>query len=372
MPTTPYRAPAGYYQADNTNYPQRQSAIGGIVDLVGNPAGVGSNMMGDPYTDEEIAAAASAPLMRAPGVPLAPMRMGTQTSSAAPSVTTLQPGRTTPFSRADAQALAALDPRALDEAKALAVLPESTPAKMTGSFGGKSFEMQPSARVDRNALARLYAQAQERKGQERQDSVRAQEQAGKLAIVEAPGKQLTERAKLDNDAKVKIAEMEAELKRPLNEAEIAKINAQTAASTGAETRAQAEAARQPQQQQQAAIDAALAEAQASPFAQTPEGRARIAALAKQSTVGKVVPEAAASAAGPQRSVSEVGAEMIADPIVAAALKRARDLKAGHWSGSQGRRDSAAASALLQRAVEDFARRNGVDPMELRPFLALGG
>src|SRR5688572_1703456 len=193
MPTLPG---SGYYEAENVNYPRKPSPIGAIVDLLANPAGVGSNMMGDPYSDEEIASARRAPLMRAPGVPL-PSFGSERMAPMSNQPTVLTPGRTTPFSRADAQALAALDPRALAEAKAIAAMPESMPAKMTGSFGGKSFEMQPSARVDRNALAKLYASAQERKGQERQDAVRGQEQSGRERIVSIPGEQATKRREME-------------------------------------------------------------------------------------------------------------------------------------------------------------------------------
>ena len=389
----------GYYEAEDVNYPSKQSFIGGITDAQGSPIGVGSNMMSDPYTDEEIAKAKRFdPTMR-PQLPSTPEAaaaldeyiarektmqqdygIGAQPprdpymaslpprqAAPTPGVTTLQPGRTSAFSRADAQALAALDPRALDEARSLAALPESMPAKMTGSFGGKSFEMQPSARVDRNALARLYSQAQTRQGQERQDSVRAQEQGGRERLVAIPGQQLTDRAKLDNETKIKIAQMEAELKRPLNEAEIAKINAQTAAVTGGETRAQAQAARQKSPEQEA-IDAALAEAQASPFAQTPEGRARITALAKRSTAGQAVPESVAGAAGPLPDVGQAAAEVMADPGIAAIIARAKETVPGFFTGGQGRQTGAAARQLAERAITARLTRAGVSPEDAQAVI----
>ncbi len=364
MPTLPG---SGYYDAENVNYPRKPSFIGGIVDSAGNPAGVGSNMMGDPYSEEEISAASRAPLMKAPGVPLSPMGQG-----GTPGVTTLQPSRTQPFSRADAQALHALDPRALAEAKAMAALPESTPAKMTGSFGGKSFEMQPSARVDRNALAKLYAAAQERKGQERQDSVRAQEQGGRERIVSIPGEQATKRRGMELETEERITGKKLEGEAPERAARIAASQAQTAAATGAEGRAQAQAARQPSPQQEA-IDAALAEAQASPFAQTPEGRARIAALAKRSTAGQAVPESVAGVAGPLPDVGQAAAEVMADPGIAAIIARAKETTPGMFTGGQGRQTGAAARQLAERAITARLTRAGVSPEDIQAVItsALG-
>ena len=282
-------------------------------------------------------------------------------------VTTLQPSRTAAFSRADAQALHALDPRALEEARGVAALPESTPAKMTGSFGGKSFEMQPSARVDRNALAKLYAAAQERKGQERQDSVRAQEQGGKLALVEAPGKQLTDRRKMELEAEERITGKKLEADAPGRAADIAAKNAQTAAVTGGETRAQAQAARQKTPEQEA-IDTALAEAQASPFAQTPEGRARIAALAKRSTTGQAVPESAEGVAGPGPDIGQATAEIMADPGIAAIIARVKETTPGVFTGSQGRQTGAAARQLAERAIRARLARSGVSPDEAQQVI----
>lgn len=347
--------PAGYYQVPGLPYPRtptdpnrNRDLLGDVVDPAMEPdRGVGSAPPRDPF----MANLSPRQPQAAPGGP----------------VTTLTPSRTTPFSRADAQALAALDPRALQEAKDLAALPESTPAKMTATFGGRNFEMQPSARVDRNALARLYAQAQERKGQERQDVVRGQEQAGKERIVSIPGEQATKRREMELGTEERLATKKAEAEAPIRAADIAAKAAQTAAVTGAEQRAAAAAARQPSPQQ-AAIDAALAEAQASPFAQTPEGRQRIAALYRQSTVGKALPPedaAAAATAGPSPDIGTATAEIMADPGMAAIIARAKETEPGLFTGGRGRQTNAAARQLAERAIRARLARAGASPEDVQ-------
>lgn len=289
-------------------------------------------------------------------------------AGAAPAVTTLQPSRTAPFSRADAQALAALDPRALEEAKGVAALPESTPAKMTGTFGGRSFEMQPAARVDRNALAKLYAAAQERKMQERQDAVRGQEQSGKERLVSIPGEQATKRREMELGTEERITGKKLEADAPARAADIAAKQAQTAAATGAEQRAAAQAARQPSPQQEA-IEQRLAEAKTSPFAQTTEGRARIALLEKQALAGRGLPaELAEGAAGPAADIGTAAAEIMADPGIAAIIARAKETTPGVFTGAQGRQTGAAARQLAERAIQARLARAGVSPEEARTII----
>lgn len=342
--------PSGYNPTDPN---RNRDLLNNVIDPAMEPdRGIGSAPPRDPYM-------ASLP----PAVPR---------PSATPPVTMLQPGRTSPFSRADAQALAALDPRALEEARGVAALPESTPAKITGSFGGKSFEMQPSARVDRNALAKLYAAAQERKGQERQDAVRSQEQSGRERIVSIPGQQGLEKRKAELEAEERITGKKLEADAPARAADIAAKQAQTAAATGAEQRAQAQAARQPTPQQEA-IDAALAQAEASPFAQTPEGRKRIAALYKQSTAGKALPPedaalAAEGAAGPGPDIGSAAAEVMADPGIAAIIARTKETKPGVFSGSRDRQTNAAARALAERAIKARLARSGASPEEAQEIV----
>ncbi len=284
--------------------------------------------------------------------------------------TVLQPSRTSAFNARDAQSLAALDPRALAEANALAPLDQ--PKKMTGTFGGQSFEMTPSQRVGRDQLAQIYNKYQGRQGQEREDAVRSQEQAGRERIVSIPGQQgITKRGmELESDERQGTAKRAFET--PTRDADIAAKGAQTAAVTGAEGRAQ-DVHGERGAPNQAAIDEQYAKLAASPFAQTPSVRELLKQLAPQTTSGRAVPGQAAAiadASAPAKSASEVGAAMLEDPIISAAIKRAKSVKSGHWSGMQGRRDSAAAQQLLNRAVEDFAKRHGIDPSELRPFLSL--
>lgn len=354
--------PADYYRVPGVPYPAMPRQPRPPVDP--------NDLLRDTTMDADAGMGAQPP--RDPYMANLPPRPQAQ---AAPAVTTLSPGRTTPFSRADAQALAALDPRALEQAKALAAMPESTPAKITGSFGGKNFEMQPAARVDRNALARLYAGMQQKQGQERQDAVRGQEQSGRERLVTIPGEQLTNRRKMELESEERITGKKLEGEAPERAARIAQTQAQTAAVSGAETRAQAQAARQ-QTPQQEAIDTALAEAQASPFAQTPEGRARIAALAKQSTVGKVVPDSAATAGGPAPDPiaaleSDEGVQKI---IADAKSKSSWSLNPATGFGADVRASRAAARNLAQSAIRRAAAKYGMAPEEIQQYIQskLGG
>lgn len=291
-------------------------------------------------------------------------------AASATGPTVLQPSRTQAFSTRDAQSLAAVDPRALQEANALAALDK--PKTMTGTFGGRSFEMTPSARVDRNALARLYAQAQERKGQEREDSVRGQVAKNAQDLVRIPGDQGIKKREMELGTEERITGKKLEADAPARAADIAAKNAQTAAITGGETRAQAQAARQPTPQQEA-IDAAYAQAVASPFAQTPEGRKRIAALYRQSTAGKALPPedaamAAEGAAGPGPDIGAAAAEVMADPGIAAIIARVKETKPGMISGSRDRQTNVAARALAERAIKARLARSGVTPEEAQEIV----
>ena len=284
--------------------------------------------------------------------------------------TVLQPSRTSAFNARDAQSLAALDPRALAEANALAPLDQ--PKKMTGTFGGQSFEMTPSQRVGRDQLAQIYNKYQTKQGEERADDVRGQGFKNQQEIVSIPGRQGIEKRTLELASDERQGTAKRAFETPTRDADIAAKTAGTAAAIGAEKRTQTEhGERVPANQ--AAIDEQYAKLAASPFAQTPSVRALLKQLAPQTTTGRAAPGQAgaiADAAAPAQSVSEVGSAMLEDPIISAAIKRAKAVKSGHWSGVQGHRDSAAAQQLLNRSVADFASRHGIDPGELRPFLSL--
>ena len=358
MPT--YRPPAGFYQAENVNYPQSPAFTEGAVDLLGNPAGVGTNMSGQLYSDPT-----SARPSFASEAPPSPMQ-------STPGVTRLTPGRQTPFSRADAQALAALDPRALEEANALAARPESKPALITGSFGGKSFEMQPSARVDRNALARLYQQAEARKGQEREDAVRGQEQGGRERLVSIPGQQLNEREKIRVDADAKKQASAQEFERPERDARVASSQSQTTIAGQEAGRKGQEFAERVTPGQQA-IDDQLAKAESSPFAATPAGRAAILDLRKRSTAGRQLPtetnRALAEGASPAPDIGTAAAEVMADPGIAALIERAKQTEAGFLTGSRGRATGAAARQLAERAIRARLARSGIPPEEAQQLIS---
>lgn len=296
---------------------------------------------------------------------------GTNTDIGTPGVTRLEPSRTSAFSGRDAQSLATLDPRALEEANKIAALDQ--PKKMTGSFGGKSFEMTPAARVGRNQLAEIYNKYQGVKGQERQDAVRGQEQAGKERIVGIPGEQATKRREMELGTEERLAGKKFESEAPVRAAEIAAKQAQTAATTGAEGRAQAQAARQPSPQQES-IDAALAQAQASPFATTPAGRAQIMALYKMSTAGKAMPPdqagtVAEGVAGPPAGVSDIAA----DPGIASLIERARGSQTSTIGGflpGAGERTATATAAknVAIRAIRAKAAQQGWTPDEVNEYV----
>lgn len=370
----PLGAPAGYYQVPGLPYPGRPAipqpnrsvidpndllaTAAAQQDGMGADAGVGT----PPPRDPAMNALPRGTLSGAPGA--SPM-----TGDA--SVIRLAPNRTSPFSRADAQALAALDPRVLEEAKGLAKL--DTPKTMTATFNGQNFEMTPAARVDRNALARLYAQGQERKAQEQQAKVRGEEQAGKERLVAIPGQQATDRAKIEAEAKAKESAAAREAAAPKTAAEVAALNAKTKAD-------EASAARQersfvsPEEQ---AANAAYEQAVASPFARTPEGQARIAALLPNTTHGKrMVPterEAFAKGAAPTKTADEVITDIMADPGIAKLMENAKATRTGMLNrlnpyGAENRQTAAAARALAERAIQARLQREGVDPNVVRGLL----
>ncbi len=347
--------PTGYYKVPGLPYPATQQPArqpADPMDLLRDKsmdadAGVGTAPPRDPYM-------ANLP----PVPPKTPM---------APPVTTLTPGRQTPFSRADAQALAALDPRALAEAKNIAAMPESTPAKITGSIGGKSFEMQPTARVDRNALARLYSQAIERQGQERQDAVRSQIQGGNERIAAIPGKSAVDLAKQQGSDKIGAINAEGAIQAPTRAANIAKSDAETAALGGKERRAQGEFDRtnDPKERQRAAAIDALAKLEASGFDKTPEGRktaASLRALAGSQLPSDVAQSVAQSSSGtsPQDEFAAVE-EFTASPEVARIIGEIQKNKQGMFYSTARRKGSEANRKALDSYIDRYAKAKGVDP-----------
>lgn len=345
----------GFYEVPGLPYPRAPAPARPPVDpmdllrdtSMDADAGVGAQPPRDPYM-------ANLP----PAPPKTPM---------APRVTTLAPSRTSPFSRADAQALAALDPRALDEAKNIAAMPESTPAKITGSFGGQSFEMQPAARVDRNALARLYSQAVERKGQERQDAVRSQVQGGNERIAAIPGKSAVDLAKQQGADKIGAIQAEGAIQAPTRAANIAKSDAEIAALAGKEKRAQGEfdRANDPRERQRAQALDSIAQLQASGFDKTPEGRKTIAAL--RALAGTQLPAdvaqsvaQASSGASPQDEFAAVE-EFTASPEVARIIGEIQKNKQGMFYSSTRRKGSEANRKALDSYIDRYAKAKGVDP-----------
>ena len=323
----------GYYDVPGLPYPKRPSVSEDPnFDLLGNPVGAGM------------------PRGTMSGAP------GAQVAAQDPSVIRLAPSRTAPFSRADAQALAALDPRALDEANKLAAMPESQPATMTATFGGQKYEMTPRARVDRNALARLYSQAQERKAQERQDAVRGQEQAGKERLVTIPGQQATDRAKIEAEAKTKLAEAERAAGAPERKARVAAMQAETEAARARTGREAQEFAQRPTQAQTAA-DEEYNRLASSPFAATREGQAQLARLRPYTTAGKNLPSQALPT-GESPEGAAIMAQVSQDPAVQRLLEGLNKASAG-WFPNRSNR--AAAQVLADRLIRERLTRAGMDP-----------
>lgn len=346
--------PAGFYQVPGLPYPRAP-----------RPPVDPNDLLRDTSMDPDMGAGTAPP--RDPYLNSLPPRPAQDAATRA-AVVRLQPGRTTPFSGRDAQALATLDPRALAEAQSIASLDQ--PKTITGTFGGQSFEMTPSVRVNRNNLAQIYNKYLTKQGEEKAAAQRAEAQAGKERIVSIPGEQATKRREMELGAEERIAGKKIEAEAPERQARIAAENARTAAAIGAEKRAAEAPDRERQMADEQAINDALARAEASPFAQTPAGRAAISALRQRSTIGRVAPEAAAAASAPQeRPITDIATEMLADPTINALLKSSRQKRPGFFTGTQGRREAAAASALLQRAIQDFANRYDVAATDLQPYLA---
>lgn len=337
------------------------------------PAVDPNDLLATAIADQDAAAAAMRPDLgigaqppRDPYMANLPPRRDAATQEA---ITRLQPGRTQAFSGRDAQALQTLDPRALDEARSAASLDQ--PKTITGSFGGRSFEMTPAARVDRNVLAQIYNKYLQKQGEERQDTVRGSEQAHKERIVTIPGQQATDRAKIQAEAAANEAKAAREFTRPEQEARIAASQAQTAGAT-------AEAGRKAQEfaervtPQQKAIDDALAAARNSPFAQTPAGRTAIMELEKRSSLGKQLPPDAAAAVAegtnqPQ-DIGTIAAEVMADPGINALIARAKETEPGMFTGSRGRQTGAAARILAERAIRARLQRAGASPDEAQALI----
>lgn len=288
-------------------------------------------------------------------------------------VTKLMPSRTQPFSRADAQALRALDPRSLQEAQSIAAAPESMPAKMTGSFGGQSFEMQPSARVDRNALARLYAQGVERKMQERGDNIRAQEQTGAQALARIPGESAVNLAKQQGGDKLAAIRAEGDIQAPTRLANVRKSDAEAAALGGKEKREQGtfDLANDPAEKQRKAADEAIKMMQASGFDKTPQGRQTIAALMALSSAGSRLPEAARGELSKAVSQTSPGDELAtvqeftADPQVARLIQEIQGSKQGIIQSDERGNKQGAARRALDSYVRKYAAAKGVDAQALK-------
>jgi hypothetical protein len=291
---------------------------------------------------------------------------------AAAGPTVLQPSRTTAFNRSDAQSLQGLDPRALEEARGLAAMPEAQSKPMTGTFNGQSFTMQPSARVDRNALAGIYQKYLSKQAQERQDSVRAQEQGGRERIVGIPGEQATQRRKMELETEERLTGKKIEADAPVRAADIAAKGAQTAAVTGAETRAAAAESRLPSPEQESA-DALYERLTTGPFAQTAQARAAAAQIFPKTSYARGVPAGAvpgaAEAAGAQPGdVGTAIASIAADPAIAALVERAKGTKPGFFTGGEGRATNTAARKVARAAIMAKARQAGVPESEIQDYI----
>lgn len=344
--------PAGYYDVPGLPYP--------AAPRPPRPRPDPMDLLRDTSMDPDMAIGAQPP--RDPYMASLPPRPAQDAATQA-AITRLQPSRTEAFSGRDAQALQTLDPRALAEAQSLAALDK--PKTMTATFGGKSYEMTPSARVDRNRLAQVYNKYLNLQGQERQDAVRSQEQAGKERIVTIPGEQATQREKIRAEAAAAESAAARAAAKPEQDARIAASQAQADAARARAGREEAEFAERITPEQ-TAIDAAYERALQSPFAQTPAGRAAIARLAPRTTAGKRMTQedAAAigeSAAGPAPDSASIAAEIMADPGIAALIGRVKETEPGLFTGNRGRQTGVAARQLAERAIRARVARSGGSP-----------
>lgn len=349
--------PADYYQVPGLPYPQRPQPPRQPVDP--------NDLLRDTAMDADVGMGAQSP--RDPYMANLPPRQ--PTGPTAPSVTTIAPGRTTPFSRADAQALAALDPRALEQAKALAAMPESTPRMMTGrnETTGESFQMQPSARVDRNALARLYAGMQQKQSQERQDAVRAQEQGGKERLATIPGESAVKLAEQQGKDKIGAITAEGEVQAPTRQANIAKSNAEIAALQGKEKRDQGtyDKANDPNEKAKADAMAAITQLEASGLDKTTEGRKTKAALLRIARPGLPAEAAdAASAMNPQDALAATQ-EFAADPEAARLIADIQKNKQGVFSSNERWQKKNASRRALDAYINRYAAAKGIPAEDLR-------
>ncbi len=350
--------PAGFYQVPGLPYPQTPTDPGRNRGLFGEVI--------DPAMEPDTGVGAAPP--RDPAMTALPPVQDRATQTA---LTRLQPSRTSPFSGRDAQALKVLDPRALDEANQLASLDQ--PKEMTATFGGQNFSMQPNARVDRNNLAGIYNKYQGLKAQERQDAVRAQEQGGRERIVAIPGQQATERRGMELGTEERLAGADRQFRTPTRDADIAAKQAGTAGAIAEQQRAGQSFAERVTPQQ-AALEEAYQKAAASPFAQTPAGRAVIAKLFPQTAAGRALPaqdaqalgEAAVGSTAPD--VGEVSAQIMADPGISQLVEQARSTKPGIFTGTRGRQTNAAARQLAERAIRARIARGGGTPDDAQQLI----
>lgn len=347
MPSYP---PPGYYEVPGLPYPRTPSGTNRNRDLLGNVV--------DPAMEPDLGARTSdvATQTAAQRLGLPPNMVSGAPAPAQQAPTVLQPSRTSPYSSRDAQALATLDPRALAEAEERIALDK--PSKMTATFGGKSYEMTPAPRVNREVLGQIYNKYLNKQGQEREDAVRSQEQAGKERIVTIPGEQATAREKMRLESQERVGTAERMAGEAERSARVGKIQAETAAALAESKRAERQPDMERRAAEQAAVDEALARAESSPFAQTPSGRAAIAALRRRSTVGQLVPETA-SVQAPEMTGAETAANLAADPAISRLIEAAKT-----QSGSR----AVAARNLIRRAIEDAAQKRGFMASEVLPYI----
>lgn len=357
--------PTGYYRTPGVPYPRPPTDPNRNRDLLGNVI--------DPAMEPDMGSRTADP-----ATAMAMQKLTATAPSPAPSAapTVLQPSRTSAFSRSDAQSLQGLDPRALEEARAMAAMPEAQSKPMTGTFGGKSFTMQPAARVDRNALAGVYQKYLTKQGQEREDAVRAQEQSGKERIVSIPGEQATQREKLRLESGERVAGADREFKAPERDANVAAKQAQTAAAVGQEARTQQQFGEEFTPETKAA-DRLYEQLTTGPFAQTAQARAAAKAIfPRTSYAAGVAPEEAAVASeamGQPAPAGDAFAEIEGDPGIARLIERAKTSEPGFFTGPGGRATGAAARKVAEAAIAGRLRARGVPEDQIRDYItsALG-
>lgn len=386
-----YKAPTGYRMADDVNYPQSPSAIGGIVDSLGMPNGVGSNLSGDSYGDQEVADAGN-PMKfdfnQKPNQPSAAgaesfnaakkdaaTRQATGSAGAGPTVIHDAENARLGNGSQDAATLAALGPEYAAEGQRLLNDPSAKRQAATGTnlSTGESFVMPVGNRVSRQtlipALDRIKSEIAQKKLSDQQSTMFDQQQT----MARIPGQNAVDLANVQNTGKVNAINAEGAIQAPTRQAEAERTRQETRGMAGNENRMQTQFAQgnSPDARRKAANDAAIKMLTDAGAQNDPQGQAALAALASEGTVGSQLGgNAQAFATGISKPSAEgqfdAYSQLLNDPQVAKAIDTIKANKQGWFSSSARSGKQDAATAGLKTYIQKFAKAKGLDFNEVWP------